>query len=238
MGQPLYCSAAADAGVWGERGYGAGSTPYAGLSSTALLPWLPNVPPQAFPTTISSFTTPWSVSPQSTAALALGLLHNPYAPAPSRCAFSGTCMPVQGTNGCGKDCLVLIPFRLLECSCFTLSLKCFSTEPDSCPSVGTGPLLQFPYLPRASPVQLTRLFSLLVPLSQRVLTALYILFWWSGTRVHSQLVFCKHFCVSRCIPDVSMERDVLHVHLLFRQLVLSLRTVTFICYICRNIPSY
>ena len=27
VGQPLYCSAA-DAGVWGERGYGDGSTPY------------------------------------------------------------------------------------------------------------------------------------------------------------------------------------------------------------------
>ena len=27
-GQPLYCSAA-NAGVWGERGYGDGSTPYA-----------------------------------------------------------------------------------------------------------------------------------------------------------------------------------------------------------------
>ena len=28
MGQPFYCSAA-DAGMWGERGYGDGSTPYA-----------------------------------------------------------------------------------------------------------------------------------------------------------------------------------------------------------------
>ena len=28
MGQPLYCSAA-DAGLWGEGGYGDGSTPYA-----------------------------------------------------------------------------------------------------------------------------------------------------------------------------------------------------------------
>ena len=31
MGQPLYCSAA-NAGVWGGRGYGDGSTPYAWLS--------------------------------------------------------------------------------------------------------------------------------------------------------------------------------------------------------------
>ena len=37
---------------------------------------------------------------------------------------------------------------------------------------------------------------------------LYILFHWSGTPVSSQLVFCKHFCVWRCIPDVSKERGV------------------------------
>ena len=42
----------------------------------------------------------------------------------------------------------------------------------------------------------------------------------SGTPVHSQLVFCMHFCVWRCIPDVSVERDVLHVHLLLHHLVL------------------
>ena len=40
---------------------------------------------------------------------------------------------------------------------------------------------------------------------------LYILFQWSG----SQLVFCKIFCVWRCIPDISVESDVLHVHQLF-----------------------
>ena len=48
---------------------------------------------------------------------------------------------------------------------------------------------------------------------------LYILLWWPGTPDHSQLVFCKHFCVRRCIPDVSMERDVLHIRLLFCPLV-------------------
>ena len=42
-----------------------------------LLPWLPSFPSQAFPTTISSLISPQSVSPQSTAALALGLFHNP-----------------------------------------------------------------------------------------------------------------------------------------------------------------
>ena len=64
-------------GMWGGRGYGDDSTHYTQLSSIALLPWLPGFPPQAFPTTISSLPSPRSVSPQSTAALALGLLHNP-----------------------------------------------------------------------------------------------------------------------------------------------------------------
>jgi len=76
MGRPLYCSAT-HAGVWGERGYGDCSTHCAWLSSIAFLPRLPGFPPQAFPTTISSFTSPWSISPPSTAAFVLGLLHNP-----------------------------------------------------------------------------------------------------------------------------------------------------------------
>ena len=50
---------------------------------------------------------------------------------------------------------------------------------------------------------------------------LYILPHWSGAPVYSQLVFCMHFCVWRCIPDVSVEGDVLHVHLLLRHLGLS-----------------
>ena len=53
MGQPLHCSAVS-AGVWGERGYGDGSTPPKWLSSIALHPWLPGSPPQAFSTTVPS----------------------------------------------------------------------------------------------------------------------------------------------------------------------------------------
>ena len=48
---------------------------------------------------------------------------------------------------------------------------------------------------------------------------LYVLFHWSGTPVYSQLVFCLHFCVWRYIPDISTERDVLHIHLLLCHLV-------------------
>ena len=71
--------------------------------------------------------------------------------------------------GCGKDCLILIPFRLPQISCFTLSLKCFSSDSDNCPDVGIGPLFLFPHPPRAGPVLLTLLFSPLVPSSYQVL---------------------------------------------------------------------
>ena len=49
----------------------------------------------------------------------------------------------------------------------------------------------------------------------------YNLFHCPGPPVYSQLVFCMHFCVWRCIHDVSMEKDVLHIHLLLCHLVLS-----------------
>ena len=70
---------------------------------------------------------------------------------------------------CGKDCLILIPFRLPQISCFTLSLKCFSSDSDNCPDIGIGPLLQFPHPPNTGPVLLTLLFSPLVPSSYQVL---------------------------------------------------------------------
>ena len=71
--------------------------------------------------------------------------------------------------GCGKDCLILIPFRLPQISCFTLSLKGFSSDSDNCPEVGIGPRLQFPHLLRAGPVLLTLPFPPLVLSSYRVL---------------------------------------------------------------------
>ena len=68
-----------------------------------------------------------------------------------------------------KDCLILILFRLPQINCFTLSLKCFSSDSDNCPSVGIGPLLQFPHPLSAGPVLLTLLFFPLVPSSYWVL---------------------------------------------------------------------
>ena len=55
-------------------------------------------------------------------------------------------------------CVILIPFRLSQISCFTLSLKCFSSVLNNCPDVGIGPLLQFLYPRRAGPVLLTLFF--------------------------------------------------------------------------------
>ena len=60
----------------------------------------------------------------------------------------------------------------------------------------------------------------LVPSSTEFWLVLSIRFHRSGTPVCSQLVFCTHFCVQRCIPDVSVERDILHVNLLLCHLVL------------------
>ena len=129
MGLPLSCSAA-NAGMWGERDYGDGSTRHARLSSFTLLPWLPAFPPQAFPTTASSLTSPLSVSPQPTQP---GTAPQSLNSSSSCFTFRVTGVPTRGKNGCGKDGLILVLFRLPQISCLTLSLKCFSSDPDSCP---------------------------------------------------------------------------------------------------------
>ena len=57
----------------------------------------------------------------------------------------GDLVPVRGVCGCGEDCLmILIPFRLPQISCFTLSLKCFSSDSFSCPDVGIRPCFSSP----------------------------------------------------------------------------------------------
>ena len=71
--------------------------------------------------------------------------------------------------GCSEYCLILIPFRLLQPSCFTLSLTLFSSDSDNCPSAGIRALFQFPWLPKAGPVLLTLLFFPLVHSSYWVL---------------------------------------------------------------------
>ena len=129
--------------------------------------------------------------------------------------------------GCGKDCLILIPFRLPQSSCLTLSLKCFSSDSDNCPNVGIGPLPQFRHPPRAGPVPLTFLFFPLVPLSYQVLHgSIYSFLLVKYFHLLSAGVLHALLCLkvySWCIR----ERDVLHVHLLLCHLVVS--SMTFFC---------
>ena len=146
-GPALYCSAA-DAGVLGERLWW----------WLHLLCWLSHSCFHGCPAFLHRHFPPpsppshhLSVSLKSAAALALGLFQYPLTPAPSCCTFQAACVPVWGTYGCGKDCLILILLRLPQISCFMLSLKCFSSDSDSCPNV-IGPLLQFPHPLRAGPI--------------------------------------------------------------------------------------
>ena len=117
--------------------------------------------------------------------------------------------------GCSKDCLNLIPFRLPQISCFTLSLKCFSSDSDNCPSVGIGHLPQFRHPLRAGPVLLTFLFFPLVPLFYQVLHGSIVL--------PSALSWCSACTsVSEGIFLMYPWRDTwIHIHLLLHHLVLS-----------------
>ena len=77
---------------------------------------LPGFPPKAFPTAISSL-----ISPQSIADFSLGLLSNPYTPAPSCCAFQGLLSLSRACRAAARIvCVVLVPFRLSKISCCTL----------------------------------------------------------------------------------------------------------------------
>ena len=181
-----------------------------------MLPWLPSFFHRHFP----SQSPPSPPSTRLSAVNSSPHLHTPQTLPPSPCTFQGTLVSVPSMYDCGKDCLILIPFRLPQISCFTLSLKCFSSDSDCCLDVGIGPLPQSPHPLRVGPVLLTLLFFPLV-LPTEFCMVLYILFLWSGPPICSQLVFCRHFYVSRCIPDVSVERDVLHIHLFLCHLVLS-----------------
>ena len=203
--------------AFGDREYGDGSTPLhmtqqyhlaslaTRLSSTGIShhSLLPNTPSTGL-STVKSSPCP-GIAPQSLNSSSQLL-----------------CLPGDQCScmyGCSKDYLILIPFRLPQISCFTLSLKYFSSDSGKCPDVGIGPLLQFPDQPRAGPVLLTLLFFPLVLLSYRVLWSSIYYFPWSGPPVRSQLLFCMNCRVWSCVPDVSVERDGLHIRLLLCHLV-------------------
>ena len=144
-----------------------------GISHHNLLPHIPSI----CLSTVNSSLHP-GIHPQS--------LNSSSQP----CVFQGTCIPVWGVHGCSKASLILIPFRLPQLSCFTLSFKGFSSDSDNCPDVGIGPLLQFPHLLRARPVLLTLLFH---PPSSFILLsfAWFYIFFSTGQVLLSTLSGCS-----------------------------------------------
>ena len=173
----------------GERAYGDASTPYTWLSSIALLPWLPGFPPQAFPTTISSLTSPRSVSLQLTAAPCPGIAPqslNSSSAAASRgpVSLSRVCKAVART--------AWFSFHL-GCHGSAVSLSALNASPLTqtiAPVWGLDPC----FLPKAPPILLTLLFFPLVPSSYLVLCGSIYSFHWLVTPACSQLVFCMHLC--------------------------------------------
>ena len=109
-----------------------------------MLPWLPGSPPQAIshhdllPHLLSFCLS--TVNSSCSTGIAPQSLNSSSQPLP----LPGDLVPAQHMYGCGKYSLILIPFRLPQISCFTLSLKCFSSDSDNFLDVGIGPLLQFP----------------------------------------------------------------------------------------------
>ena len=95
-------------------------------------------------------------------------------------------------------------------------LRCGDQTPASVPPSAEG---------RPSPTNTS--ISPLVPSSYWVLCGSIYSFLLTDTPVCPQLVFRMHFCVWRCIPDVSVEKDVLHIHLLLCHLVLPPSQVDF-----------
>ena len=121
------------------------------ITQNSLLPHIPSVH-------LSAVNSPHpGIAPQSLSSSSQ-LLH-----------LLGDLLPCPGYIWLWQELLILIVFRLPQISCFTLSLKYFSSDSDNFPYVGIGPLLQFPHLPKAGPVLLTLLFFPLVPSFYQVL---------------------------------------------------------------------
>ena len=110
--------------------------------------------------------------------------------------------------GCGKDCLTLIPFRLSQISCFTLSLKCFSSDLDNSPDVGIGPLLQFPQLPRAEDLAVIYVRECLPMFSSRSFIVSCLTF---RSFIHFEFIFvygvrkCSSFILLQVVDQFSQH---------------------------------
>ena len=146
--------------MWGKRGCGDGCTPSHDSAVTRCFHGGPaflhrHFPPRSPPICPLSPSFHSHQQPSPWDCSTIPKLQLP-ATVPSRGPAS-----LPGVCGCGNNCLILIPFRLPQISCFTLSLNCFSSGSDSRPSVGIRALLQFPNQWRPGPVQSTPVFPLL-----------------------------------------------------------------------------
>ena len=125
MGRPLYCSVA-DAGVWEERGYGDGSTP---VCDSAVLSCFHgcqaflhrHFPPRSPPSHVLYLSLCSQQQPSLWDCSTIPKLQLPAA-VPSRgpASLPRVCM------GCGKDCLILIPF---SCHRSVVSLSALNVLP-------------------------------------------------------------------------------------------------------------
>ena len=149
---------------------------------------VPGVPAQAFPTRSppSHPISPSLCSQQQ--PLPWGCSTIPKLQLPTALPSRGP-VSLSVVCDCGKDCLILIPFRPPQISCFTLTLKYFSSDPDSCSHVGIGHRLQFSHLLRAGPGLLTLLFFPLVLSSYQILW--FYIFLSTGHVLLSGLSWCS-----------------------------------------------
>ena len=107
-----------------------------------------------------------------------------------------------------KDCLFLIPFRLPQISCFTLTLKCFSSDSDNFPDVGMGSLPHLAHLPRAGPILLILLFF--SPSSFLLLSfEWFYIFFSTGQVLLSALSWCSAYTsVSEGVFLMYLQREM------------------------------
>ena len=143
-----------------------------GISHHNLLPHIPSIRLSTVNSSPHPGIAPQSLNSSSQLLCLLGDLH-----------------PVLGMYGCSKNCLIFIPFRLPQISCFTLSVKHFSSDSDNCPKVGIRLLLQFHHPQREGPVLLTLLFFPLILCPTKLCVVLYILS--TGQVLLSALSWCS-----------------------------------------------
>ena len=141
--------------------------------------------------------------------------------------------------GCSKDCLFLIPIRLPQFSCFTLSLRCFSSDSDKCGGrtpASVPPPAQGRSSPTNTPGYPSSSFILL-------LFAWFCVFFSTGQVLLSALSWCS-ICPSACeggflmYPWREMNSTFTHSSaILFYPCQFNFLILTYYYYISQTFPS-